>query len=92
MSVFKRRPNPDQVSGFQLCGDGESDLFVRFEPVGPEYRLFGDDVLNVELSASDGVDTELELMYGENYVAIWFRPGVQARASNKVGEQLHFLA
>lgn len=78
------------VLRFQLSCYASSELHVRFEPLGPEYLITAKDHLDVELDAADDRDAELEMMYGERHVTVWYRPGVRAKATNKAGEELDF--
>lgn len=73
----------------RLSCDSSTDLHVRFEPIGPEYVISGDDWLEIEMGS--GVGDPPEITYGPGYVTVWGSPQTTMRASNRLGEQLHFL-
>jgi len=72
-----------------LSPEPGSDLFVRFEPIGPEYTLTGDDHLKIEATSPAG--DPVQIVCGPGYITIWPAPQARVRASNATGDELEFL-
>lgn len=72
-----------------VLSEGEGELHVRFEPVGPDYIIATNDHLKVHVQSP--ANDPIEITSGNGWVTIWAAPSAQIRAVNRQGEPLKFL-